>query len=436
MRASVWFRSAVAIATGTFSFQGAFASDSLWQASVQHRSRIEFVDGSLSGRLDDTAALYGARTSLQVGYDDRSWFFQAEVTDARVDALSNEVRLNTALVNTFEPTQFLVGARLQQAGAEPAEFRAGIQTINVGSRRLVARNLWRNTTNTFLGFHARIPHANGGQTTAFAVSPLQRLPGDQAALRNSAFDLDEASLERRFLGLAHRFSGAPFDAYLLHLNEGDEPDAQTRNRRLWTLGARWKQPKNDLGWDVEVEGAAQWGKSRASGSAADLNDLDHRAAFFHGGVGRTFSGPLSWRVAMELDFASGDKNPNDGDEGGFEALYGAAVFDLGVRGLWSLLPRRNLVLAGPRLDVKRGKTMSARLRVRQAWLHEADGRTGAVGPMAAGKTRADCRVNWNCAGARPSRGGRCAAAGPASGPVTTSSAAEAPTTCGCRRRSR
>ena len=86
-------------------------------------------------------------------------------------------------------------------------------------------------------------------------------------------------------------------------------------------------------FDYEVEGVKQYG---------DFKGLDVDAWFFSGVVGRSFAG-VKWspRVALRLDVASGDDNPNDGELNTFNPLSpqpAALRTDLGFGNMILLQP--------------------------------------------------------------------------------------------------
>lgn len=91
-------------------------------------------------------------------------------------------------------------------------------------------------------------------------------------------------------------------------------------------------------WDYDVEAVKQFGS---------FNDLDIDAWFFSGVVGRSFA-DVKWspRVAVRLDVASGDKDPNDGKLNSFNPLFpqpAALRTDLGFA---------NMVLFQPEVTIR------------------------------------------------------------------------------------
>jgi hypothetical protein len=340
--------------------------------SGSFRSRFETLDGEFRRNRVGSDQLLTLRTDLRLDLSRERWFAQAELIDARAYLASDDTPLNTTLINALEPVNAHVGLRLGDDEAAGGVLRLGWQTLDLGSRRLVARNRWRNTTNAFLGASLDWHHATGSQTKAFAVSTMNRLPNDRAGLRDNDIELDDASAERRFVGLFHAGEGLgrPLELWALHLDEGDAPGAPSANRRLWTLGFRVRQAAGRQAWDWELESAVQFGRARATRLPADATDLDVRAHFEHLSVGYRFDAALEPRLALDVDYASGDADPEDDRFGAFDQLFGAAVGDLGPRGLFGAFNRSNLLLVGGRLDWRLPADVDGSLRIRQASLAE------------------------------------------------------------------
>ncbi|KAK0362255.1 hypothetical protein LTR94_020171 [Friedmanniomyces endolithicus] len=133
--------------------------------------------------------------------------------------------------------------------------------MDLGSKRFVSRQNFRNTTNAYTGARFDTPLADGA-LTAFWVMPQVRLPDDRAAIEDNRIAWDRESSNLQFAGLfwtrdlGQRRS---LDLYVYGLTESDDADQQTRNRRLATPGVRWRHSPAAGAWDVEVEAAAQVG---------------------------------------------------------------------------------------------------------------------------------------------------------------------------------
>jgi len=77
--------------------------------------------------------------------------------------------------------------------------------------------------------------------------------------------------------------------------------------------------------------------------------LSHTAWYQHLDIGYSFDLPWQPRFAFEYDYASGDKNPNDGKDQRFDTLYGARRFDYGPTGIYGAFARSNINTPGYRL---------------------------------------------------------------------------------------
>lgn len=277
----------------------------------------------------------------------------AEMLDSRALDIEADATLNTGIVNAVELLQAYVGLRFDGVLAEgdKLDVQLGRHTMDVGSRRLVARNRFRNTINNFTGVNATWSDPESRHSVrAFAVLPVQRLPGDQAGMRDNDIRFDEERDQTRFFGLHGIVPVEDMiaDAYVLHLDEDDESGVRTRNRQLTTFGGRFLRKPSVGQFHFELESALQVGESRASTSAADTTDLDHFAQFYHATIGYQFEGEYQTQLELLFDYVSGDNNPNDGDNDRFDTLFGARRFEFGPTGIFGPFARSNLISPGLR----------------------------------------------------------------------------------------
>lgn len=321
-----------------------------------------------------------------------------ELLDARATFHRPDTPLNTAIVNTLEPIQ----AHLRWEDGDD-RVRLGRMTIDLGSRRLVARNVFRNTTETFDGVDW-IHRTGAGHWRTFAVAPVRRLPDDLASIQDNEFELDRSDPETLLLGLQRRLAPGPdlaLELYALLLRERDGGGWPTSNRRLATPGLRIQWQPRDRPLDFELEAAGQFGRSRATARPDDDRDLEHRAGFVHAEAGWHLPLPTAPRLALELDWASGDDDPEDGEQNRFDDLYSAVVGDLGPTGIFGAVRRANLRAATLRLEWRPQPTLQLRSALRavrlddprDAWvgagLRDPSGRLGRdVG------THLDVRLRW------------------------------------------
>lgn len=216
-------------------------------------------------------------------------------------------------------------------------------------RRLIARNEWRNTTNTFQGIRANIGEKkNDWQLEAFAVQPVQRF----------ANQLDQVDHAQKFYGLVGDWRGwseyvtiQPYFFYLKQNGSRVEYDGngtaysdrsvysalrQTQaqvDREINTGGVRVYGVIPGTQWDYDASYSKQWGEvQRYIGSLATGRyiNVDHDAYAYTAEVGYTFN-KHSWkpRFSGSYGVASGDKvsgttATDTSDNQGFDRLFGFA----------------------------------------------------------------------------------------------------------------
>ena len=256
-----------------------------------------------------------------------------------------------------------------------AEVVAGRQTINLGSRRLVARNVFRNTLNSFTGVKLRVIDYGNWQFTGFVTAPVNRLPTSSAALLNNeqVFDRENTNtwFSGGFLELYDLGWGINNEVYLYHLAEGNSTTgAPTRSRQYFTPGTRFFIKPAKAAIDFQLETIGQFGTVQTSTTPNSPN-LNHTAWYQHVDFGYTIDMPWSPRLAFEYDYASGDHNPNDKKDQRFDTLYGARRFDFGPTGIYGAFSRANINTPGLRLNVAPRSDVLATLSYRAFWLAAA-----------------------------------------------------------------
>ena len=189
---------------------------------------------------------------------------------------------------------------------QTTSLQAGRFTIDAVDRRLVGRNRFRNSANTFDGVRFRVgDEKSRWVANFFATRPVEP--------REGSFD-DRSREERTLYGAYGTFrSHSPsfvFEPYYFYLDDERNPG---RERQLHTAGAHAYGLLGDGSYDYDLTASFQWG---------DLKGLDHFASFFHAELGCTFAHPWSPRVSAWLNYGSGDDDPNDQDSGRFTELFG------------------------------------------------------------------------------------------------------------------
>lgn len=334
--------------------------------SGQIRLRYEGIDGQFrsASRLDDSDHVFVMRTLLKVEADFDPVLITLEMMDSRQYGGDRGSALGTSSVNAVELLQAAATFRFGKLGAGEHKLKIGRQTFDLGSRRLVARNRFRNTINGFTGAHWEWK-GQDFKMTAFYTLPVRRLPSDLPSLLDNELEFDKEDFDFEFFGVHYErdvFERHHFEVYFFGLLEDVRG---SRQRDIFTVGTRLLLPKKRGSFDYGVEGAYQFGDSRLSGSGPNL---DHSAGFVHAHIGYTFDAAWSPRLRLAFDYASGDDNPNDGDNNRFETLFGARRFEYGPTGIYGAIARFNLLSPELRLELKPQSNMQLMFAWRPAWV--------------------------------------------------------------------
>jgi len=272
------------------------------------RARYEVRDGDLRRVEDEVDTPLLLRTRIYLGIREiiDPLRFAVEFQDARRfhgkfdddDRDFNE----SELIQIFGELYF---ANALGSGI-PLRLQAGRLAFEYVDRRLVSRNPWRNTTNTFEGLRAIV----GGpgdpwQLDLLAVHPVERL------LRH----FDRPDRARRLFGAIFEWRDwsrvVTLQPYYLLLQE--EAKGAPLGREIHTAALRGYGIIGGTGLDYDASFALQLGAS--AGRA-------HRAAGAATELGYTFDHPWAPRLSGFFGYASGDRTPSDDRTERFDRLFG------------------------------------------------------------------------------------------------------------------
>ncbi|MFO6448807.1 alginate export family protein [Erythrobacter sp. NE805] len=346
--------------------------DEALELSGQVRSRLEVIDGQARAGFNSSDEVVSFRTILTADYHiDPQVHVVAELWDSRAYGGNRGTPISTGEVNTLEPAQAFLGVSLPGALGKGTklDLQAGRFLLALGSRRLVAADDYRNTTNSSTGLRADLAAPGGWKATLVYVLPQQRLPDDRDGLLDNGVALDRESFDVVLWGglvtRANTLAGAMAEVGFLHFGERDAPGRPTRDRSLDTLSARLiRDPKPDA-WDFELEGIVQRGTISTS-LAANAATQDVRAWFVHGDVGYTFAGGWKPRLALEYDHATGDRP--GGGYGRFDPILGMRRADLAPGALYNAILRSNFISPGVRLEAVPSAKSDLMVSARSFWL--------------------------------------------------------------------
>lgn len=342
--------------------------------SANIRLRYETIDGEARANVPADEASTQLRTIVHGTYRTGPLTLGGTLADSRALDAPTRSALSTNEVNTLEPIEAFVGLDVGDATRKGlfGHLTLGRQTAELRSRRLIARDDYRNTATSFTG--ARFDMADGERwnLTVFYFLPQQRLPDDAAGLRSGRIALDREGFDTRIWGatvarpaLLGRIAG---DLGFYRFEERDRPGQATRDRQLTTLTARLVAAPAPGHGDGEIEVMRQTGTISASlaGNAAWLPVI---AWFAHASVGHQWKTAWTPHFAVEGDYASGDQR--DGSYRRFDTLYGMRRGDFAPAGLYNAVTRSNVVSLGPRLEVTPSRRLDGMLTVKKLWLASA-----------------------------------------------------------------
>lgn len=376
---------------------------------LEHRIRYETLDNQFrSGRPGSDQAL-ALRTSLLGQLRTEPVGAVAELMDSRQYLSDSGSPIDNGQVDAVDLLQahlrwdigpLVTGGRHR--------LLVGRETIDLGNRRLVARNAYRNTINSFTGVDWLWTSDSGAMIRCFGLLPVRRLPEDADSLLDNQVVANSQDFGQQFHGVyatSPRLAGdARVEAYWLGLFEDTDP--VRRHRRLHTGGSRLFRNAQPGHWDYELEAALQRGSSRSS--AGTSVDLDHTAWLVQAGAGYTWDSTLRPRLGVRLDQASGDSDPRDGRNGRFDTLFGARRFEFGPTGIYGAVARSNLRSPEVRASLQPFRRVETSVCHRGLWLEspfdaftaagvrDSSGRSGSfVGQQLEGRIRWDV-VPGNC----------------------------------------
>ena len=238
--------------TESWKFQRPFDQPEWLRISGHHRTRYETLDGQFRSTLNGSDQIWAFRTDIQAEIQLDDLEFVAEMMDSRQTLADDGTPLNTSIVNSFELLQGYAALKLDSpwGAGDEGRLQIGRQTLDIGSRRLIARNRFRNTVNSFTGIHGAWTKDSGEILQAFYFLPVHRLPADRDSLEDNDSEFDEENFHTQFWGIHYETQklcpGAQTELYLYGLSEEDGGGFETRDRRLFTTGLRlYRKPTQE-----------------------------------------------------------------------------------------------------------------------------------------------------------------------------------------------
>ncbi len=327
------------------------------RVAFTHQLRFENLDGQFrAGRLGSSDQVLLSRTTVTGEYRHESTSVVIEALDARQALADSGSSLTSKVVNTANLQQLYATAKFSDflQGTSTLDLKLGRQTIDLGSRRVIARSTFSTVPTSFDGLHSALTLEDGSRLQLFYLQPVPGIPNNLNDLLANRTVRDHRSDAIELWGA---FSELPAltewlrgDFYYIRLNEKDTRSQAGTNRQLNHYGVRLFHPAAAEQMDFDVETVLQRGSSHATAASTDVRALDHDAYFLHAEVGYSFAATWNPRVQALFDYASGDENPLDGSMERIGDVYGERRFDFGPTSLYGPFARTNLVSAGYRIN--------------------------------------------------------------------------------------
>jgi hypothetical protein len=189
-------------------------------------------------------------------------------------------------------------------------FRIGRQELLLGNERLISPNAWGNTRQRADGV-SFVWSSDAWDIVGFYVKPV---PVD----RSEGLDrkMDRYNEDIHFFGLYNTYKGWDNHGldlyYLVWLNHRPAPNSAgiSDSLTLHTLGGRWWGENGP--WDYEAEGAIQLGHHSGDEVFAWMIALEGGYTFL--------DWPMTPRLAVGFDWATGDRSPRDDRDNTFNPL--------------------------------------------------------------------------------------------------------------------
>ena len=312
--------------------------------------------------------------ATQVSYKNLS--ATLEVRDSRAFLDENDPTLSSNQVNTLEPVQmfatykpFVSPANSDDVGQAFAIFaiKAGRMELDYGSRRLLAKTIYRNATNSYDGVVVEGKLFDWNVNGVYLL-PVTRLPGDSESIDGNERAFDKSFTERKLFGVYATSADKNLKLQSYWFKEDDSGTLATRNRDLYTLSVDYTAVFAD-GWKANGELIGQVGHAHETAAPDDITQKDVSAYLVFGYLGKKITESTFLRA--EFDYISGDNDTTDDTISNFDSLYGVRRFDFGPTDVYQGMPRRNLKTVGLRSVSTFGSQHNLLLGYKAYWYKKA-----------------------------------------------------------------
>ena len=325
---------------------------------LEQRTRFESLSFPFRQGESGTQAQIPQRSRIRLGVDGLGpvrLLFEGQ--DSRTHVLAGQAtQLDSSLVDEWSVLQLFASVTLPNLMGTGlrADGHFGRMTMDANNLRLIARNLFRNTTNNFEGLHLQFSQEKDWLVRTFFVRPVVRF----------LFETDTGDTDSLFWGVSYETRDKPWfqrDLYYYGLNDRD---ASTISPPVvyHTFGLRLFKVNTPGELDYEIESDWQVGS---------FGQKDHFAHYQHVELGYTLN--MFWmpRLLFQYDYASGTRDPNGSQNGQFDPLFGTTNPDLDPTSLFSAFARANISTPGYRIILSPIETLQFQIVNRFWWLAQA-----------------------------------------------------------------
>ncbi|MCG7755138.1 MAG: alginate export family protein [Nitrosomonas sp.] len=244
--------------------------------------------------------------------------FAVEFQDSRVYnnrfVSTDQERNEYDLLNAYGELYFKKALGADDRGNDrPIRFRVGRFAYETTDRRFIARNEWRNTTNTFEGFRLNFGReANDWELDLFGMQPVRRLQTKFDEANDHLWTFGAIGTWRKWSDII------TIQPYYMGQKQTADPNGFTATNRLdreiHMPGFRAYGKVSNL-FDFDVSYNRQLGYTGPNRIEAQGYTVE---------VGKTFEYAWKPRIGLFYGYASGDKNPNDNVDNRFDRFFGFA----------------------------------------------------------------------------------------------------------------
>ncbi len=284
---------------------------------VEFRKRIEFRDDfDFDSTVDDEDAFKLMRTRVGVTLKPTkhiklySLFQDSRIFDDSVFSDKSKYENWADIKKLYIKYKDIF--KIDEIGLKGVSFVLGRQGFKYGNERLLGDPNWGNVGQSFDAGKAIFKFDNNLQIDVFS--------GDKSdkKIPREFDDLYEGGAKDRISGYYASYQhneDTMIEQYLIerktNKNKSFGPSASGELEE-YTLGGRIAGQLSDTGFDYDFEAAYQWG---------DMESLDISAWMMAAILGYTFDHAWSPRLAVEVDYASGDSDKTDDKRNTFDNLH-------------------------------------------------------------------------------------------------------------------